>query len=304
MRRLCVLAVWSAAVLFGGCGGPVASPIASPIGTESAPATASGPGALDSAAPSDPAASLADRVEAEIPVEGSPDWPLAAFDSVWVIAPDLPLHDKGEPHLVRIDPTTNEIVGHGPAVGPAVSGLHGIRRRHLGLCLGRSCASRPGDERDHRQVPIKGVQGFYRPPLVVAWSGRSAAHRSRATPSSGSIPRRWQTTSFPVQGSVAGLAYGFGALWLAMPAEGTVVRSIRRPATTEWQLPDWSRHVPSPSEPTACGCRSTAAATTRPCPATPRSPGSTPPVARCLPRSRSVARRSSASSSGPTRTAS
>ena len=33
-----------------------------------------------------------------------------------------------------------------------------------------------------------------------------------------------KTTSFPAPGAVTGLAYGFDALWLAMPAEGTVAR--------------------------------------------------------------------------------
>ncbi len=48
---------------------------------------------------------LAGRLEAEISVPGGPDFPVQAFDALWVLAPD-----SDEPSVTRLDPTTNEVV--------------------------------------------------------------------------------------------------------------------------------------------------------------------------------------------------
>jgi hypothetical protein len=80
-----------------------------------------------------------------------------------VIAPDLPLHDKGEPALVRIDPAAN-----------AIAATIVLPDR---LCQGYTasddaiwvCASDalvrvdPATNEITDTVPIKGVQAFYRP---------------------------------------------------------------------------------------------------------------------------------------------
>ena len=96
MRRSVVIIIALAVGLIGACA-PSATPTDPPVATPS-------PAASDAGIP------LADRLEAEIAVEGSPDWPLAAFDSIWVLAPDLPLvDDSATPNLIRIDPATNEV---------------------------------------------------------------------------------------------------------------------------------------------------------------------------------------------------
>jgi len=91
-----ILATLLAAALVGACASSSSPSSASPASASPAPGDAGTP--------------FADRLEAEIAVEGSPDWPLIAFDSVWVVAPDLPLiDDSATPNLIRIDPATNEV---------------------------------------------------------------------------------------------------------------------------------------------------------------------------------------------------
>src|SRR3954468_382489 len=67
--------------------------------------------AADAAGSPPPSAQPVSQVlEATIPVPGSPDWPIAPFGSIWVLAPDLPMRQgTGTPNLVRIDPATDEV---------------------------------------------------------------------------------------------------------------------------------------------------------------------------------------------------
>ena len=95
MRRLLALTIFLTVGLVAACSSSTAPPSTPMATATAAPSEAT-------AAPSDAGTPLADRLEAEIAVEGSPDWPLAAFDSVWVLAPDLPLvDDSATPNLIR-----------------------------------------------------------------------------------------------------------------------------------------------------------------------------------------------------------
>lgn len=232
MRLTFIVGPWLAAILVAGCGSsavesPASSPLASGRASPSAPASA----AVDSPAPSDAGTPLADRLEATIDVPGSPDWPLAAFGSIWVIAPDLPLHGKGDPNLVRIDPATNEIVATIPVPDRLCQGI--VASDDAIWVCGADAFVRvdPGTNEITASVPIKGAQAFYRPAFGggMVWVLGSTAMVGDTVIRID--PATEMTTSFPVSGSIGGLAYGFDALWLTMPAEGTVVRLD--PATGE-----------------------------------------------------------------------
>lgn len=68
------------------------------------PSPASTPSSTPEASAGPPRVALDDRLEAEIGVIGA-DFPVAAYDAVWVVAADQP-----EPAIERIDPETNEVV--------------------------------------------------------------------------------------------------------------------------------------------------------------------------------------------------
>ena len=127
-------------------------------------------GATSPAAPtSSPAASdagtpLADRLEAEIAVKGSPDWPLAAFDSIWVLAPDLPLvDDSATPNLIRIDPATNEVAATIPLPDRLCQGFTASEDAIWACAADALVRIDPATNAITDTVPIKGGQAFYRP---------------------------------------------------------------------------------------------------------------------------------------------
>ena len=99
VRRSVVIIVGLAVGLTGACA-PTTTPTSPPTPTSSPAASGAG-------------TPLADRLEAEIAVEGSPDWPLAAFDSVWVLHAE---HRSWTTRQRRTSfgwiPATNEVFGH------------------------------------------------------------------------------------------------------------------------------------------------------------------------------------------------
>jgi streptogramin lyase len=167
---------------------------------------------------------LTERLEAQIDVPGSPDWPLAAFDSIWVLAPDLPLYGTGDPTLVRIDPATNEIAATIVLPDRLCQGFIASDDA-LWVCAADALIRvDPATNKITDTVPIKGVQAFYRPAFGGGMVWALGSTKMMGDTVIRLDPSTLETTSFPVSGSVAGLAYGFDALWLALPGEGTVLR--------------------------------------------------------------------------------
>jgi hypothetical protein len=211
MRRTLVILVTLAACLIGAC-----APAASSTGT---PAATSSPAASDAGTP------LADRLEAEIAVEGSPDWPLAAFDSIWVLAPDLPLVDNSAtPNLIRIDPATNEVVATIPLPDRLCQGFTASDDAIWACAADGLVRIDPATNAITDTVPINGGQAFYRPAagggyLWFLGSGDSVADTAIAL-DAGAM----STRTFRQSGTVGGMAYAFDALWLTIPGEGAVVR--------------------------------------------------------------------------------
>lgn len=206
----------------GMVGSIVACSAATPGSTSSPAASAS---AVASPAPSDAGTPLADRLEAQIEVSGSPDWPQAGFGSLWVLAPDDPLQTgEGTPNLVRIDPETNEVVATIPVPDRLCQGFV-VAIDSVWVCTADALVRvDPATNAITASVPIKSQQAFYQ----LASGGGAVWALASTTMLTDTVVRldtaTASTTTFQMSGSVGTLAYGFDALWLTIPTEGSVVR--------------------------------------------------------------------------------
>lgn len=163
-------------------------------------------------------------LEATIPVAGSPDWPLAAFGSVWVLAPDLPLHGAGTPNLVRIDPATNTVVATIPLPDRLCQGMTATEDRIWMCSVDGLVAVDPATNAISTTVPVKLAGLFYR---LAVGAGRVWALGSTSFLGDtviGLDPATGTTVSHPAGGSIGGLTHAFDALWLTLPNAGSIVR--------------------------------------------------------------------------------
>ncbi|HET9666229.1 MAG TPA: hypothetical protein VFP09_05720 [Desertimonas sp.] len=175
MRRLLSLTMFLTVGLVAACSSSTAPP-SIPSVTASATATSS-PAASEAGTP------LADRLEAEIAVEGSPDWPLAAFNSIWVLAPDLPLvDDSATPNLIRIDPATNEVTATIPLPDRLCQGFTASEDAIWACAADALIRIDPATNEITDTVPVTGAQYAYRPWPGVGICGSSAAATSSQTP--------------------------------------------------------------------------------------------------------------------------
>jgi DNA-binding beta-propeller fold protein YncE len=223
VRPLLALAIFLAIGLVAACSSstaPPSTPTAAATATTAATSTTAA-----SAAPSDGGIPLADRLEAEIAVEGSPDWPLAAFNSMWVLAPDLPLiDDAATPNLVRIDPATNEVVATIALPDRLCQGFTASEDAIWACAVDGLVRVDPATNAITDTVPVMGAQGGYRPAagggyLWFLGSGGSVADTVIAL-DTGAM----STRTFQQSGTVGGMAYAFDSLWLTIPGEGAVVQ--------------------------------------------------------------------------------
>ena len=201
-----------------------------------------------SPAPSASPLRVVDRVEAAIPVPGSPDWPTPAFGSLWVLAPDLPIRPGGgTPNLVRIDPTTNAITATIELPDRLCQGLVASDDAIWVCAADALLRIDPDTDSIAASVPIKGAPAFYR---MAYGGGMVWALGSGAFAADTVIrldPTTQVTTSHPAGGSVGGLTYAFDALWLTIPGNGSVVRMD--PATGETR--ELISGLPAPTQITA-----------------------------------------------------
>ena len=220
--RLVVAIVALVVGLFGACA-PTAAPPSSP--TAAAPSIAA----------SDAGAQLADRLEAEIAVEGSPDWPLAAFESMWVLAPDLPLVDNSAtPNLIRIDPASNEVVATIPLPDRLCQGFTATEDAIWACSADALVRIDPATNSITDTVPTEGGQLSYRPAVgagMVWFLGNGAFAGDTLV---GLDPGAKSMRTFPQSGSIGGMTYAFDALWLTIPGEGAVAKFD--PVTEETEI--------------------------------------------------------------------
>ena len=204
-----------------------------------APATAS-PAASDAGTP------LADRLEAEIAVEGSPDWPLIAFDSVWVVAPDLPLVDEtATPNLIRIDPATNEVLASIALPDRLCQGFTASAEAIWACSADALVRIDPATNAITETVPFEGTGALtgYRPAFGGGYlwflsSGGFVANTLVALDEGAK-----STRTFEQSGTIVGLVYAFEALWFTIPGEGSVARFD--PVTEETQV--MTTDLPNPT---------------------------------------------------------
>ena len=222
--RSAIVVVVLVALAASGC-----SPSA-PAGTGSASETPDAtdtprPAASASPAPIQTVTPVTDRIEAEIEVPGSPDSPLAAFGSIWVLAPDLPtLTGSGTPNLVRIDPATNEVIATIALPDRLCQGFTASEDAIWACSATALVRIDPAVDAVDQSVPITSGQGFYQP---AAGGGMVWALGSDGFVFDTVIrldPATRETTSFKQAGTVGGLAYAFDALWLTVTGEGSLIR--------------------------------------------------------------------------------
>lgn len=168
---------------------------------------------------------LADRLQARIGVPGSPDWPTAAFGSIWVLAPDLPLRDDtATPNLVRIDPATNAVSATIALPDRLCQGMVAGADR-IWVCATDALVSiDPVAGTIAETVPVTGTSAFYR---MAEGGGRIWALGTGSFVSDTVIrldPDSLEVSTFPAGGTIGGMTYAFDALWLAQPVAGTVLR--------------------------------------------------------------------------------
>jgi streptogramin lyase len=212
VRQSFVILVTLALALLGACSSSTV-PLSAP------PATAS-------PAPSDAGIPLADRLEAEIAVEGSPDWPLIAFDSVWVLAPDLPLLEGGSetPNLIRIDPTTNEIAATIALPDRLCQGFTASEDAIWACAADALVRIDPATNEITDSVPIEGGQLAYRPASGAGMLWFLGSGGFVGDTLIGLDPGAKSVKTYPQSGPVGALAYAFESLWLTLPGDGTVAR--------------------------------------------------------------------------------
>jgi virginiamycin B lyase len=199
-----------------------------------------------SPAPSESGTPFREELEAEVPVEGSPDWPLVSFDSVWVLAPDLPLleGDSATPNLIRIDPATNEVAATIPLPDRLCQGFTASEDAIWACSADALVRIDPATNEITDTVPIGGGQLSYRPAVGgdALWFLGSGSFVGDTVIRLD--PGERTTTSYPIeQGAVGSLVYAFDALWLTVPGEGLVLRFD--PATG--QTTELTRDLPNPT---------------------------------------------------------
>jgi streptogramin lyase len=212
VRRV-VVVLSLALMVVGACAGSASPP--------SAPLASASPAASDAGTP------LADRLEAQVAVEGSPDWPLVAFDSVWVVAPDKPLVDESAtPNLIRIDPATNEVVATIVLPDRLCQGFTASADAIWACSADALVRIDPATNEISDTVPFEGTgaQSGYRPAagggyLWFLSSGGFVANTLVAFDEGAK-----STRTFEQAGTIAGMVYAFDALWFTIPGEGSVVR--------------------------------------------------------------------------------
>jgi streptogramin lyase len=203
------------AVLIVGCAAPGAG---SP--SESAEASPSAAASSAAASPSGPpTVALEDRVAAELQIAGA-DFPIAAFDSVWVVS-----QDQAEPAIVRIDPATNEIAATIPVTGRGCQGMA------AGFGSVWACSDDGIVRIDPETNAVASVLD-----LPAVGVGRLAASDEGvwAFTSSNALelpdgllridPRTEKAVTIPLGHPAGQMTFAYGALWVTSPADGLLLR--------------------------------------------------------------------------------
>ncbi|HEY6608657.1 MAG TPA: hypothetical protein VI277_05620 [Candidatus Limnocylindria bacterium] len=174
-----------------------------------------------------PAADADEIATAILTIHDGPDLPTAAFDSMWILAPD-----GDDNAVVRVDPETNETIAR-ISIGPSPCQALGASDDAIWVCTPDG-ASRI----DPATNAITGTVAYD----VGTLRGQRMAFGAGAVWTLGSDgfemtnlvridPASEEATTFPLGRAAAGVAFGFDAVWITAPDEGLLLRF--EPATGE-----------------------------------------------------------------------
>jgi streptogramin lyase len=165
-------------------------------------------------------------MSAEIAITGA-DFPLAAFDSVWVVAQDQP-----DPAIVRVDPVTNEIVASIPVEGRACQGTVAAFGS-IWACTDAGIARI--DPATNRMSSVLDLPAVGSARLAATKDSVWAFAGSRVDMPGDSLlridPGTERAETIRLGHSAGQMTYAFGALWVTSPADGLLLRVD--PATGE-----------------------------------------------------------------------
>lgn len=183
---------------------------------------------LDGGSPSASAAgeSIEGRADATLDIVGEPDWPLEGFGSMWAVAPD-----QEDPAIVRIDPTTNEVVASVLLPGQVCQGFT-VTEDAVWACVTAGVA-RIDPETNAITDEVAFETGAARGSLAYG-SGSVWALGAEGGVLNQLVridPVAMTATTSPLGHGVSSLAYGFDAVWVTAPQDGLLLRVD--PATEE-----------------------------------------------------------------------
>jgi virginiamycin B lyase len=170
---------------------------------------------------------LEGRMTAELAIAGGPDWPTEAFGAIWILAPD------GEPPaVIRVDPATNEEVARIELPSGGCQGI-GASPDAIWACTPDGIL-RIDPETDTIVAEVE-----YDSPAMfgrLAFGAGTVWGYSTTDVVPDAIVRvdpatNATTATIPLPGVAGGMAFGFDALWVTVPAQNTVLRID--PATNE-----------------------------------------------------------------------
>jgi hypothetical protein len=224
-RRLGAALVAIVLVLAGcGDGGSSLGPSVTASAPTAAPsvATSTGPSAPPTGPPT---VGLAELDPLEISLQGGPDFPVALDGSIWILAPDGPRGGgEEEPVVYRLDIATGEEQAVIPIDGRLCQGL-AAGFGSVWACTDAGLARiDPATNEVAATVPFDVAQAFARPAIGAdrVWMLGGNVRPDAVVEID---PATFAVVATHPIGHVGGtLAFGGGALWITVPADGLVLR--------------------------------------------------------------------------------
>ena len=157
---------------------------------------------------------LASRLEAEIEVPGGPDFPVAAFDSLWLLTPD------DDPSVTRLDPETYEILATIP-VGTRLCQAIGVTDDAIWACTSGGVVRIHPETNEvvtRIEFPIAEFYGYLPAGGGSLWGLSGEVTRMdelvRIDPSDNSVDL------YPLGFDAEWITYGADAVWLTDTSDG------------------------------------------------------------------------------------
>jgi streptogramin lyase len=175
---------------------------------------------------------LEDVASLKLDLEGGPDWPTELDGSLWLLAPDVALMSEAdEPFVYRIDPESGEVLEQITVGGRLCQGMS------AGFDALWVCADDGVLRIDPATNAVVARVAFTTPRVFTRLAVSDSAVFSlagsvvadsvvRIDPASDTVAATYELgrTATPLGHVDPSLAYGAGALWLTLPADGLLLR--------------------------------------------------------------------------------